>query len=167
MQQKRNGFLTFCFACLPGAGQMLLGFMKRGVSLMVLFFGVIGLASCLNLDILLLFIPVIWFYAFFDAVNKNALPQETFDALTDQFLWIEGDGVRLLPQQKSRMILAVVLIILGIYSLLQMIWNVLENVLGILPRWLYDSIFYYSPRFLFSLLIIGVGLYLIGIKKPN
>ena len=30
---KKNGFLTFCFAFIPGAGQMYQGYMKRGLSM--------------------------------------------------------------------------------------------------------------------------------------
>ena len=36
-----NGFFLFCCACVPGAGQMYLGYMKRGLCLISLF--------CLNL----------------------------------------------------------------------------------------------------------------------
>ena len=28
---KKNGFLTFIFACIPGAGQMYYGYMQRGL----------------------------------------------------------------------------------------------------------------------------------------
>ncbi len=167
MKQKRNGFLTFCFACLPGAGQMFLGFMRRGLSLMVLFFGVIALVSFSRMDILMLAVPVIWFYSFFDTMNKHTLSIEEINAIPDRFLLIEEDGVQLLTQRKSRMIVAVVFIILGLYSLLEMIWDILADALMDIPSWIYDGIFYYSPRVLFSLFIIGVGLYLIGIKKPD
>lgn len=34
---KKNAFLTFIFACIPGAGQMYYGYMKRGTSLLVYF----------------------------------------------------------------------------------------------------------------------------------
>ena len=30
---KKNGFLTFIFACIPGAGQMYHGYMQRGLSI--------------------------------------------------------------------------------------------------------------------------------------
>ena len=30
---KKNGFLTFIFACIPGAGQMYYGYMQRGLSI--------------------------------------------------------------------------------------------------------------------------------------
>ena len=32
----KNGFLTFCCAFIPGAGQMYQGYMKRGLSLMLM-----------------------------------------------------------------------------------------------------------------------------------
>lgn len=35
--KKKSSFLTFCCALVPGAGQMYLGMMKRGASLMILF----------------------------------------------------------------------------------------------------------------------------------
>ena len=34
---KKNGFLTFVFACIPGAGQMYYGYMKRGLSMITIF----------------------------------------------------------------------------------------------------------------------------------
>ena len=34
---KKSAFLTFIFACWPGAGQMYLGYTKRGFSLMTIF----------------------------------------------------------------------------------------------------------------------------------
>lgn len=34
---KKNGFLTFIFACIPGAGQMYYGYMQRGLSLITMF----------------------------------------------------------------------------------------------------------------------------------
>ena len=42
---KKNGFLTFCFACIPGAGQMYYGYMKRGLSLITLFCIGVGLGA--------------------------------------------------------------------------------------------------------------------------
>ena len=167
MRYKRNGFLTFCFACLPGAGQMFLGFMKRGISLMAAFFGTIALAGHLRLDILLFAVPIIWFYAFFDVMNKNALTQEELNELPDRFLWIEDEELHLLSRQKSRTVIAIALIVIGVYSLLQMIWNLLGDVFDSLPYWLYEGIFYDTPRILFSLAIIIVGFYLIGVRKPN
>ena len=45
MRRKKSKFLTFIFSLLPGAGEMYMGFMKMGVSLMAEFFGIIFLAT--------------------------------------------------------------------------------------------------------------------------
>ena len=42
MTKKKNGFLAFCFSLIPGAGEMYMGFMKQGASIMA----EIGRASC-------------------------------------------------------------------------------------------------------------------------
>ena len=42
----KNGFLTFCCAFIPGAGQMYQGYMKRGLSL-ILTACLIGMVSSL------------------------------------------------------------------------------------------------------------------------
>ena len=43
---KKNGILTLLFACIPGAGQMYQGYMKRGLSLITMFclFIIVGLS---------------------------------------------------------------------------------------------------------------------------
>ncbi len=64
----KSGFLTFCFAFVPGAGEMYLGHMKRGVSLSVLFFG-LWWFSAMIVDGLWIALPVIWMYSFFDTFN--------------------------------------------------------------------------------------------------
>ncbi len=168
MRFKRNGFLTFCFACIPGAGQMFLGFMKRGISLMTIFFGIIALAILFRTDLLLFAVPVVWFYSFFDTMNKNALTIEELNELPDRFLWIEDEDLHLFSKQKFRMVVAVALIVIGVYSLLQMLWDILGEALGgEIPSWLYGGIFYDGPRILFSVAIIAVGIYLMGVRKPK
>ena len=44
---KKNGILTLLFACIPGAGQMYQGYMKRGLSLITMFclFIIVGSAT--------------------------------------------------------------------------------------------------------------------------
>lgn len=54
MQRKKSKFLTFLFSLIPGAGEMYMGFMKMGVSLMAEFFAVLWLASVSGVSELLL-----------------------------------------------------------------------------------------------------------------
>ena len=46
---RKSRILTFLFALWPGAGQMYLGYMKRGVSLMGIFCLLISITGLLNL----------------------------------------------------------------------------------------------------------------------
>jgi len=82
---KYNGFLGFIFSLLPGAGQMYMGLMKRGLQLMVVFFGIIALDSFLYLEeLLLVFLIPIWFFSFFDshqiykAIKQGEEVKDTF-----------------------------------------------------------------------------------------
>ena len=67
---KKNGILTLLFACIPGAGQMYQGYMKRGLSL-ILTACCIGMVSSLLNPVLLLLV-VVWMYSFFDTFNLRA-----------------------------------------------------------------------------------------------
>ena len=71
---KKNSFFAFCFAFIPGAGQMYLGMMKRGVSLMLAFSVISVAAGFLYLPILTVFLPVLWFFAFFDTSAPRRTP---------------------------------------------------------------------------------------------
>ena len=60
---KKNSFLTFCFAFIPGAGEMYLGMMKKGLAVMLLFWSLSMIAGVLFPPLLFL-MPVIWCYSF-------------------------------------------------------------------------------------------------------
>ena len=91
---RKSRILTFLFALWPGAGQMYLGYMKRGVSLMGIFCLLISITGFLNLSFLFFLLPVIWFYAFFDTLNLRSmsyefLPQDDFSSI-----WIRCPAAR-------------------------------------------------------------------------
>ena len=64
---KKNGILTLLFAFIPGAGQMYQGYMKRGLSL-VLMAAAICMASALIPRIVVVLL-VVFMYSFFDTFN--------------------------------------------------------------------------------------------------
>lgn len=169
MIRKKNSFLTFCFSLLPGAGQMYMGFMKRGVCLMSAFFLLIFFSSWLNLGPLMFILPVIWFYSFFDTHNLYALPDDEFYAMEDDYLIdpkIVKDKANIL-QSKYRNILAITLIIIG-FSIL---WNNMYDALKtILPEQVSDFIWrigHNFPQLAIGVAIIAFGLYLISGKKKD
>ena len=83
---KKNAFLTFCFAFVPGCGQMYLGYMKRGVSLAfwcALLIAITASSRVLGLGFLIF---VIWAYSFFDTFNLRNLSPEQKAAFYDDFI---------------------------------------------------------------------------------
>ena len=167
MKNRRSKFLTVLFAFLPGAGHMFLGFMKSGVSLMSLFFGVIALGILIHLEPLFFLIPIIWFYAFFDCINKRFCSDEEFEDLSDGYMFsldklFAGGGKFL---QKRNLILGIILLFLGAFLL----WdNVLRLLRNYLPYYIVDNLTNLTsliPKLFFGVLIIVIGIKLVMGKK--
>lgn len=165
MTKKKNGFLTFCFSLVPGAGEMYMGFMKQGVSIMGAFWLLIFLAAFLNMDQVLFILPILWCYSFFNVHNIRGMSDEEFYALEDDYAFHLD---KLLPlekwNKKQSSILAAVLIVLGIC----MLWNYVTGYL----QWLLPSEFYWNimhdiPQILIGVLLIFGGICLIRGKKKE
>lgn len=169
---KPNNFLTFVFALIPGAGQMYLGMMKKGVSIMALFCGIIALIGFFRLDFLAMLLPVIWFYTFFDTFNTRSIPYEQRIA-SDKFMFGSQDLFKDSWQavfEKRHRLLGGILIALGLYMLYQNVYSRFSYLI-----WEYighDNLLYRFieniPTLLVSLLIIGLGIHLLrGRKNPK
>lgn len=66
----KNGLLTLLFAFIPGAGQMYQGYMKRGLSLMLMCCAICVLAMLF--PPIAFFLLVVFMYSFFDTLNLRA-----------------------------------------------------------------------------------------------
>lgn len=170
MAHKKNIFLNFCFSCMPGAGQMYQGFIKKGVSIMALFFGVIGIANILNVGEICLVLPIIWFYAFFDAINSNSLPDYEFAQLRDEFIIVKDTEDLRMSIHRFRMPIAIGCIAFGGYSLIKVFFDMLSDIVNIpedvyweISRWVNSNI----PRVAIALLIIWFGMRLIKGKRTD
>ena len=64
---KKNGLLTFIFACIPGAGQMYYGYMQRGLSIAMIL--ILCVMAATVVEPLLFLCLVIWMYSFFDTYD--------------------------------------------------------------------------------------------------
>ena len=74
---KKNLFLTFCFSFIPGAGQMYQDYMKRGVSICILFVACISVAIMTSLPIFIMPALIVYAYSFFDTYNiRNKIGTE-------------------------------------------------------------------------------------------
>ncbi len=168
MKQKKNGFLTFCLALLPGAAHMFMGFFRQGISLMTAFFALIAVGSTLELTIFLLMVPVLWFYSFFDALNKNSQPDSVFQDLEDHYLFISGiEDFKAVPFSKYRTIFAAVIILFGIYLLLDNVVDILELLGFGISYEVYRLLFHNVPQLAIGILIIWLGSCLIRGKRSS
>lgn len=169
MTRKKNGFWRFIFSLLPGAGEMYMGFMKMGISLMTLFFVVLVGSSYLRVDFLGVFAIVIWFYSFFHVHNLAGMPVEEFYTVEDEFLFhisdlnIKGEK---LTKTKNKM-LAIVLIVAGVYLSIRGLMSMFAGYLPeIIWNFMYDLV-YDLPQLLVGVGIIVLGIYMIRGKKQE
>lgn len=167
MRKQKNKVWNFIFSCLPGAGHMYLGFMKLGVSLMILFFGTIGVAAWLNFDMLLFILPVLWFYSFFDSINKNSLPQEDFDKLEDEFIWGKDIEFNFINKRSVRSFCSLLLIVVGLIMLINNVWSVFAYYVNDELYWMIEYAISRSYQIIFAIVIIVLGIKLITGKKKE
>lgn len=169
MTRKKSRFWTLIFSFLPGAGEMYMGFMKMGVSLMGLFCGLEALAMFFGQSAFMTIAVIVWFYGFFHVHNLRAMDDEDFYALEDDYLFHLGGeelkGAEFV--QKYRRGLALALIIFGV-------WLVCDNLVSLLAMLIPDFLRQYIygvmhrvPQLIFGGLIIYAGFRMICGKKQE
>lgn len=169
MRKKKSRFLTFIFSMLPGAGHMYMGFMKIGVSFMSVFFFLIFLSSWLDIGPLLFIAPLIWFYSFFDCMNKASANEEQLSALEDKYLF-SIDKLATLDTnlfKKRRMFVGVIVLLLGIYLITENVMHMLQPYISNQLYYLIFSLIRQSPKVIIGALIIAIGIKLIQGKKQE
>lgn len=170
MQRKKSRFLVFILSFIPGAGEMYMGFMQMGLSLMLGFMILTAIVGLTNLGALAIFPFALYAYSFFHANNLATLDDRSFHMIRDEFLFGFGNiGHRQWRLEgRNRTIAAAILIILGIMMLWQVCFNILCDIFG------WDNVFlskiYYFvrdelPRAVVGIAVIWVGLALIRGKK--
>lgn len=171
MPKQKTGFLVFICSLIPGAGEMYMGLKKQGVSIMLMFWGIIAIASGLRLEFLMALLPIVWCYSFFNVHNLKSLSPQEFLFVEDDYLFQKkGEqgkvDVRELVK-KYRLPIAVVLILCGLLTL----WNCIPYALnGYMPAYLWnlmDTVGNLIPRIVIACCIIGIGILLIFGKKDE
>lgn len=166
MKRKRNRFLLFLCSFVPGMGEMYLGFMKMGVSLMLGFAILTALVAIMEIGVFAIFPVVMYIYSFFHANHLGAMSDEDFGNTPDRYFYGLGNDMEeikgvLAGKKKAA---AVVMIVIGVI----MLWDVaLGWLLGIFGT---DNLFLKSlsyfvnndlPRLIFAFAVIWIGLRLI------
>lgn len=162
--KRKNVFLTWVAACAFGAGQMYLGYMKRGLSLMLIAVADCFMVGFFNNDVFLLFLPVIWAYSFFDTFNLRNQDVPKPDAMLFDVSWFMGQNWKHLLESKHGLF-GWVLIGVGAYALYNnfvapTLWEIASRF-GVI--WL-SNFLYGIPTLVVAALLVGAGIYLL--KTP-
>lgn len=165
---KKNGFLTFIFACIPGAGQMYYGYMQRGLSIAMMLMLCVMAATVIQP--LLFLCLVIWMYSFFDTydlIRHMAAGEPKEDSLL--VLGNYEEIKKLLPQHNK--LIGWGLIGFGVWALYDLlignwVYKILTNVLGYGHAW---DIINGIPNLVVGGLLVFAGFKLLGLhpEKKN
>ena len=169
---RKRGFLFFISSCIPGCGQMHQGYMKRGVSLLSACFGLVAAAMFLRVSELVIFLPVIWLYAFYDSYNLRSQTEEQAAANPDAYLFglsdVDSEKLAALCRRRHSFV-GWTLILVGIYLFFDTVVDrILSSLTSFFPEldWVYYTVMYDGPKLLATILIIALGIWFIrGPKK--
>lgn len=172
MKKRMKGFYMFVCSCIPGCGQMYQGYMKRGLSLMLVFWGLMAVAAFLNAETLLVLLIPAWLYTYFDSYNLRAR-READTAEEDDYLFglsdLDSEKFSALCRRRHS-IIGYVLVGLGAYMLYD---RIIRRLCDFLWRfeyldWLYELLVYDVPRLVVTFGIIALGLWFIrGPRKAE
>ena len=134
---KKNGFLTFIFACIPGAGQMYYGYMQRGLSIAMIL--ILCVMAATVVEPLLFLCLVIWMYSFFDTydlIRHMAAGEPKEDSL---LVLGNYEEIKKLVPQHNRLV-GWGLVGFGVWALYDLlignwVYKILTNVLGYGHAW--------------------------------
>lgn len=164
---RKSMFLTFCFSFIPGAGQMYQGYMRRGVSMMILLGIAWALTSIVSMPLFAIPIPIIFAYSFFDTYNiRNKIG--TDKQPEDKFIWEStslSDAFGKLNTRKKSTWIGVGLIFIGVYLLFNSVIRQIAYNSDI--EWLYLSVrtvMNYLPPILIAGICIGAGIKFVSKK---
>ena len=169
-QKRKNRFFTFIFSFLSGAAEMYMGFMKNGLTLMMLFFlPLIPMFFIGSLEFLGFAGVIIWFYGFFHARNYAGMSDEEFLSMDDHYIWDEFGDVRaktvFIQGRTVRKWVAAILIFIGAAQL----WNYFfESMVRLIPESYWDYIYPFLrelPQVAIAIFFIIVGVRMILGKK--
>lgn len=157
--KKSKSIATF-LSIFPGAGHLYLGLQRRGIQLMAAFLFSIYILDVLRLGIFLFLIPIIWFYSFFDGLQKASKYKE------DELLEDTPIISYLMNHQKW---IGIGLLLLGLYYMFSNI--IIPAFAPMLREMMNIDIHYWFNRYfqtaIVCILLIGGGLKLLAGSKSK
>ena len=174
MKQQKSKFWTFIFALIPGAAQMYMGLMLRGLSLMACAVFIIMLATFTSSIYFAFLFPLVWFYAFFDAINLRGLSEEHFQKQTDEpfYTYLFPLVGKTMPKidfksKKLKIAIGITTISIGAYAMFFQVIRILNPFLPEDFYYMNSNFIYYLPRVAVSGILIWIGIRLIRGKRKE
>ena len=174
---QKNGILTFLFAFIPGAGQMYQGYMKRGLSLILICCAICMVAALISPAAF--FLIVVWMYSFFDTFNLRAQIATGTAPADDYLVHFDPKDKRLVQMMlDSHKLVGWTLIVFGVLIAYE---NILMNALNdLMWRWGQNNPFFRAfylvmdqlPQVVVCVALIVCGIWLVkgpkaGRKNPS
>lgn len=161
---KRDGFLTFLTALIPGVGYMYLGLVKKGIQFLTLFLIVRLTLSMLGMNVLSFIASLsIWIYTFCDTFNIAAKLDrgervEDMDYVFDKSdgAYTHSEGVKL--NRRFAVAVAWCFIAIGAVTILNKAFELNE---------LYSLFVGYLRKYFFPVLLIFAGIYILLKNKRS
>ena len=172
MKKKKSKFWLGVFSLVPGAGEMYLGFMKMGVSLMLMCGLAIALMAMTEIMALSVIVVTIYIYSFFHANNLGRMDDQAFQEMEDCYLFgMDGFlSVRDSVKGRYKKIVGGILVLFG----LAMLWNALFSVLCDIFGWdnemlreIYRFMRDEFPRVLIGVAVTWGGIWMLRGKKTQ
>lgn len=169
MTKQKKGLLLFICSLIPGAGEMYMGFFKQGISIMLMFWGTLGLETLTSLSFIIMFLPIMWCYSFFHVHNLKSMSEDDFYAVEDSYLLHIDQFIGNADYfvKKYRKLIAVILIIFGV----SILWdNISGLIIWLLPNGMVNvlmNLFYNIPSIIIAVAIIAMGIHMLNAKKQE
>ena len=169
--------MTFLFAFIPGAGQMYQGYMKRGLSLILICCAICMVAALISPAAF--FLIVVWMYSFFDTFNLRAQIATGTAPADDYLVHFDPKDKRLVQMMlDSHKLVGWALIAFGVLIAYE---NILMNALNdLMWRWGQNNPFFRAfylvmdqlPQVVVCVALIVCGIWLVkgpkaGRKNPS
>lgn len=162
---EKNSLLTFIFSFMPGAGEMYLGMMKKGLAIITAFFAVVFLGVVLYIEEICVILPVIWCYSFFDTINMRKYSPEGRIEMDNKFgedmkVFCDHDWSGLL--KKKNTIFGIGFVLLGLYLLFEnFIMPIINRFCDYIGSYVLCDIISNIPSMVVAFLIILLGIQLL------
>lgn len=139
---------------------MYLELFRQGIQLMLLFISIIFLSGSFDMDFLMVFTPIIWFYSIFDVRSKF----QKEEPLVDGDLPLFADLASRKYFSDSNLVekyIAYILILMGIFSIIN------NLLIPILSRYVDYYYIRCGKSLIVSIVLISIGVFMIKGKKSK